>query len=186
MTTSATKPRLPTPERLLERAIVSCPDADQLRFTFFTYPALRDASMNLAAFMGEVVPSREDNKVPLLHATVRGAWQAYREVEREGATMKERAAAYMRALVMPLDQVNEWRVYVSIGAQNIAWRPGVESMLDFMQRYPRHRPKAIKEQYAQVDGMSARYAVAARIIDLYYVGAFGGSLHEIIEPGAAS
>lgn len=164
--------------------MAACPEAEQLRFTYYTYPALRDASLNLAGFVGEVVPTR-DQKEPLLHASVKAAWRAYRGAEREGATMKDRAAAYMKALVQPLDQVNDWRVYVRIGAQNVPWRPGVESVVEFMERYPKHKPKVVRERYADVDRRSARYSVAARIIDLYYVSAFGGSLDEIIDPPSA-
>jgi hypothetical protein len=181
--TSAPK-GFPRPEKLIETAIASCPEPDQLRFALHTFPALRETSLNLARLIGNIVLTR-DGSEPLLHACLRAAWCAYLDSVKDHAAMRDRAAAFMRGLFQHADQVNEWRVYVAVGNSNIPWLVGVESLQEFMARYPNHTPRIVRELYAPVDGRSARQSVAARTIDLYYVSAFGGSLDQIIQAPAA-
>jgi hypothetical protein len=165
-------------EELLDAAIEICSEPLHLRHAFDAHPALREVSLNLARMVCDVVPAK--NGEPLLHHCLKEAWRRYGEAEAKGMPLQDRAFAFLQGICSLLDQVFEVRVYMREGETITPWRPGVETLAKFLERYPHSNPSLAFERYAEVDVKSARQAVAAHVIDLRYVDAIGGSFDSIL------
>lgn len=130
--------RVQTPQRVLYRALRGAGLFNEWKELTTRSAVVRPLSLNLARYLGVVVPSYTSARPLLVECIHHGL-----NVDSVAHSYQLWLIAYLRATLQCLPQVLEWRVEMHLGDRNVVWNPLEHCLTDWWARH-RERPEAFR------------------------------------------
>lgn len=177
-TTDIAPYRAPLPIDVLTEAISKTREPAKLAALFARTPLLREAALNLAGYVLDVVPTRCGAR-PLIEEALDRAWAEYCDTPSGASMQIKRARAFTIGMLAVSTDITHTRIGVNVGQVIKTWDPGPESLAHFLKDRIGLRPIVEFERWLNFDDEQGALLMTARILPWPHIVGIGGDLHQI-------